>query len=360
MGKRLCLISPKFSSHVGGMETHAYEFARAFATDAEYPLAAVLTRAVVPDGIPAPAQGSGTSRIEGSTRSLESLVSRELTGDFAQDAETILRRCDVDDTIFYLNNSTWLPTVALLKERHPRARVVLRSGGNDLVAGWIGDETDMSQPLEASRARVVAMIDRAVDTVIVNSAFSYRRALALGVPAEKMVTIVGGVDCRSFGPREGPPSAGTVRILSVARLVPFKGFAYALAAIRALCERGITNIQYTVVGDGPERPALERSIEGPLAEHVRLVGARHFADIPACMREADIFLHMPLLLCRRERGGPTSTRRRWADPSAKPRHRGCRSWRRGSVASQRSWKMARRASSSPRGTPTRQPPGCSI
>src|SRR5262245_56208183 len=249
MGKRLCLISPKFSSHIGGMETHAYEFARAFATDAEYPLAAVLTRGVVPDGVPAPAPAHDNDRsgLAKSGRRLESLVSRELTGDFARDAEAILRRCDADETIFYLNTSTWLPTVALLKQRHPRARFILRSGGNDLVAGWIGDETDMSRPLEESRARVVAMINRDVDAVIVNSAFSYQRAVALGVRAEKMATIIGGVDCERFCPRDSPPSMGTVRILTLARLMPFKGLAHVLAAIRTLHEQGIRNIRYTVV-----------------------------------------------------------------------------------------------------------------
>jgi colanic acid/amylovoran biosynthesis glycosyltransferase len=72
-----------------------------------------------------------------------------------------------------------------------------------------------------------------------------------------------------------------LRLLTVARLVPIKGHALALRAL-SLLPQTAGPFEYHIVGDGPERPALES-----LAAQLGLAGAVRFhgaADPSALLR----------------------------------------------------------------------------
>lgn len=298
--KSICFISPKFSDHIGGMETHGYEFARAFVHDLEFPIESILIKDLVTDGIEAPHVSQDSLRADNSTTSLDGVVSKYLTGDFEHDARTILERHNPDETVFYLNSPTWLPCIASIKQRYPRTKVIVRSGGNDIVAGWIGNETDMSMGLEESRAQIVKLINEYVNFFIVNSNFSYQRSVSVGVRPEKIVQITGGVDCNAFT-SGGKDKKRPLTILTAARLVKFKGFEYSLEAVREAVCMGVP-LRYQIVGDGPERSVVETYKNNGLAECIYLTGPRRFEDMPKVFKDADIFLHLPILQERRERG----------------------------------------------------------
>ncbi|HYM80224.1 MAG TPA: glycosyltransferase [Candidatus Limnocylindria bacterium] len=107
---------------------------------------------------------------------------------------------------------------------------------------------------------------------------------ALGGPASRVEWLYHGVDLERFDAagRERSPAP---ELLCVGRLSPAKGFDDAVRAFAELGRRGIV-ARLTVVGDGPERPALERlAHELGVAERVEFVGAlTHQALLPLYRR----------------------------------------------------------------------------
>ena len=86
---------------------------------------------------------------------------------------------------------------------------------------------------------------------------------------------------------ERPP--GPLTILSVGRLVPFKGFEFLLEACAEL-ERRNFDFRCQIVGDGPLREKLEKMIlELRLHRQVELCGSLSQADVYGRLRSCDIF-----------------------------------------------------------------------
>lgn len=308
--KKICLISPKFSNYIGGMETHAYEFSRAFLSDEEYPISHIFIKRIVTDGIAAPQKEESQDSTKVSI-GIESVVSATpylqpvLTEDFEKDAKALVENCDPEKTIYFFNSPTWLPSVEYIKHWYPRARVMVRSGGNDIVAGWVGDERKQEQRLEDTRRRLVNLVNTHVDYLIVNSEYSRERTEEVGVDKRKIAKVIGGVDCNLFYPGVKPNNhENTLNILTAARLVKFKGFEYALQAIQKLLEtEDKQKIKYSIVGEGPERVRIEEYCRNHNLENVvSLAGARSIEDMPSIFRKAYLFLHMPVHLEKQERG----------------------------------------------------------
>jgi len=103
------------------------------------------------------------------------------------------------------------------------------------------------------------------------------KAIALGYPAERVVTHYNGVDLDRFHPGEGPREPGLV--LHVGRLVEKKGTGVLIAAMA-----GIEGARLVVIGEGPLRSALERQA-GP---SVRFLGALPSDEVAAWMRRASV------------------------------------------------------------------------
>lgn len=155
----------------------------------------------------------------------------------------------------------------------------------------------------ADVSRYVAQQGRAVyadlfargDLFLPVSDFWRRRLIALGCPPEKTIVHRMGVELRRFAftPRHlrERGGCGTVRILTVARLVEKKGVEYAVRAIAALRDRGVTNVEYRILGDGPLRPRLARLIrELGVGDMVQLLGDGDQARVARAMRRAHLFV----------------------------------------------------------------------
>jgi teichuronic acid biosynthesis glycosyltransferase TuaC len=118
------------------------------------------------------------------------------------------------------------------------------------------------------------------------------RMVALGMAAEKIRIHHTGLDAALFRPVErtaAKAALGIPRPLAVtaASLVPIKGHSLALAAVERLPE-----LHWIVVGDGPERGALEAAVrEKCLGGRVRLLGARPHEELPGLLGAADLLLH---------------------------------------------------------------------
>lgn len=136
-------------------------------------------------------------------------------------------------------------------------------------------------------------VSRDLESWLVNS---------VGIDQVKVFYAPNGVDVERFGP--GPDAArgrpllgdfashGTLLIMNVGRLDPIKDQEGLLDAFDLLCKSDkpfASRLRLAIVGEGPERPALERHIARlELAGQVRLLGNRN--DVPALLGEANIFV----------------------------------------------------------------------
>lgn len=79
-------------------------------------------------------------------------------------------------------------------------------------------------------------------------------------------------------------------LLAVGRLDPIKGFDVLIAALAVLARRGIT-FHCQIVGEGPQRPLLERAIARyALGKQVELTGALPQDQVRALMYRAGVFV----------------------------------------------------------------------
>lgn len=90
-------------------------------------------------------------------------------------------------------------------------------------------------------------------------------------------------------PDQGPAN-GPLKLLSVGSLVAKKGHPYLLTACRLLKEQQV-HFTCTIIGGGPDEPALRQQIEAAgLEQSVTLMGARPHAEIMAAYADHDLFV----------------------------------------------------------------------
>jgi glycosyltransferase involved in cell wall biosynthesis len=111
--------------------------------------------------------------------------------------------------------------------------------------------------------------------------------------ASKIEIVPCGIDTAAFGPVSpgSPRPADKIpNVLCVATLYEVKGHEYLLQACARLVARG-RPVACRLVGDGPDRPKLERRIaELGLGTVITLLGPRPRAEVIALMHEADVLV----------------------------------------------------------------------
>jgi len=99
-----------------------------------------------------------------------------------------------------------------------------------------------------------------------------------------------GVDPGIFVPNPGRKSTERFEVLCVGRLAAAKGHHILLAAVGRLVREG-RSIRLRLVGDGPERPGLERRIaELGLEYNVQLMGSLNQDRVRQLYAETDLFV----------------------------------------------------------------------
>jgi glycosyltransferase involved in cell wall biosynthesis len=120
-----------------------------------------------------------------------------------------------------------------------------------------------------------------------------RDLLAAGCPAsaEKIFRVYNGIDLQKFArPSEPSPPARPIRLISVGRLVAFKGFDVLIDACAQLQRAGI-DFALEIIGDGPLRDELQtRVAENDLAEKVVFAGERSQDYVLKSLAASDIFV----------------------------------------------------------------------
>jgi glycosyltransferase involved in cell wall biosynthesis len=107
----------------------------------------------------------------------------------------------------------------------------------------------------------------------------------------KIFRVYNGLDLSRFPPSENNRfTADPIQLLSVGRLVPFKGFATLIDACTELEKRAI-NFRCQIVGDGPLRQDLESTVsQRALAPKIRIAGEQSQRQVLEALRTSDIFV----------------------------------------------------------------------
>lgn len=165
--------------------------------------------------------------------------------------------------------------------------------------GWISPTTDIDvfqqqrqPPLAEAEKWRRARDARQFDRVIVPSLYLERMVVGWGVNADRVSVVYNAFQAVS-PPSETRDEARAAfdlpsgpLLLTVARLVPWKGVDHTLEALAALPE-----IRLVVAGDGPDRPRLEAlSRDLGMADRVRFLGQVARARTPLLFRAADYTL----------------------------------------------------------------------
>ena len=112
-------------------------------------------------------------------------------------------------------------------------------------------------------------------------------------PGRDVLVLPNGIDQRDWVVEHVDRDPNDVRMISVMRLAPRKRPLHLLRMIRRLRQRtpASTGVHLDVIGEGPERPSLERYIaRHGLGDVVSLVGRRSREEIRSMYARADIFI----------------------------------------------------------------------
>jgi glycosyltransferase involved in cell wall biosynthesis len=143
-------------------------------------------------------------------------------------------------------------------------------------------------PFAVSMLRAVQVhVAKSAKNVIVPSEYLKGIVSAWRVPVERITVIYNAIELEEGGVVPIAAQAALApRIVTIGRLVPWKGMRGIIDAVAQLEPPA----SLTIVGDGPERSALEAHAKKMLGERCVFTGALAHADALATLREADIFV----------------------------------------------------------------------
>ncbi len=180
------------------------------------------------------------------------------------------------DSLIVEANPRYLSTPSAVKWMHVRGRKVI---------GWGLGAPPLSAPLAGLRQRSRISFLSQFDALIAYSQRGADEYAALGFPREKIFVAHNSVSPGAAFNVERSTVNAKPSILFVGRLQSRKRVDYLLRA----CAEMESKPRLIIVGDGPERAALESLARDvyPVAE---FAGARHGAEIKPYFSEADLFV----------------------------------------------------------------------
>jgi len=144
------------------------------------------------------------------------------------------------------------PAACTLFEARRRTRL-------PLVTSFYGFDASKSDVVREFAERYRRLFDIG-DAFLVEGPAMMRRLEALGCPRSKLRIQRIAIDPMRYRFREREdPGTGPVNLLLCGRMVPKKGYPIALRAL-AEARRNDRRLRLRILGDGPERPAIERLV----------------------------------------------------------------------------------------------------
>ena len=107
----------------------------------------------------------------------------------------------------------------------------------------------------------------------------------------KMDVIPDGLDLSRFEPTPRSTCPEKVRILTIGRLIPRKGFQFLIRALPQIVENAAHDFEIEIVGDGPyQKELLKLAADLDVAGHIRFAGSVPYSELPQKYRDANIFI----------------------------------------------------------------------
>jgi glycosyltransferase involved in cell wall biosynthesis len=142
---------------------------------------------------------------------------------------------------------------------------------------------DFKRAMHPLVAPALLLLNRA-HLVTVTGERMRRGLIERGVDPNRIRVLPHAVDTQRFRPAEVEPD---LDLISVGHLIPRKRMDVVVDAIGLLKERGLL-VRTAILGEGPERPALEAQIKARRVEDlITLLGFRH--DVETVLRRARLF-----------------------------------------------------------------------
>jgi glycosyltransferase involved in cell wall biosynthesis len=157
--------------------------------------------------------------------------------------------------------------------------------------GWTKDNfEDFQQRCQSWQAELLkrhrSWVVRQANKVIVPSQYLANWVVKWGVPTEKIAVIYNAVEIPDKVEPLSIPLKTPVKAVTVGRLIPLKQVDRLIEALREIPELGLV-----VVGDGPERPRLERiAQELGVSGRVYFAGQRSKKETLSLMAACDLFV----------------------------------------------------------------------
>ena len=128
-------------------------------------------------------------------------------------------------------------------------------------------------------------------SVVVACSDGLRELAQETAPDVKMDVIPDGLDLNRFEPSSREPCPASVRILTIGRLIPRKGFQFLIRALPKIVENAAHDFEIEIVGDGPyQKELLKLAADLDVTEHIRFAGSVPYSELPGKYRDADIFI----------------------------------------------------------------------
>ena len=171
--------------------------------------------------------------------------------------------------------------------------VLRRAGARRIVGLTHGHETWWAR-LPAVR-QLLRRIGDSCDHLTTISSYTERRIASALTPSarRRLLRLAPPVDTERFRPPQAAAQRSAARCIAVARLIPQKGLRTLLRAWRIVIDRAARSHlapELTIVGDGPQRGLLERTVqELELSKNTRIIGALPRTDVIAQLQQAGVF-----------------------------------------------------------------------
>lgn len=164
----------------------------------------------------------------------------------------------------------------------------LLNGG--LITTFHGFDIHFDQKNKLARKTYYKGLFEAGTVFTCNTQYLADQASELGCPEDKLKVVHVPIDTQKFLPAEEKVKEGQFKILSIGRLIKWKGQKYGVLAVNELKKKGIS-VSYRIIGEGEEFDNLKELIEElGLTSEVQLVGKKSQVEIVKELQQADLFL----------------------------------------------------------------------
>ena len=129
------------------------------------------------------------------------------------------------------------------------------------------------------------------DEILLGSQFAYKDLRTYRLQKEKLNKLSVGIRKLNISKEISDSKPEHFNIISVGRLVDFKGYLVALDIINEINKRSI-NFTYTIIGDGPQYEILSELIERyALQNKVKIIKGLDHANVLDILKKSQIYLY---------------------------------------------------------------------